>query len=162
MDSSIIQCINVRKDFFEKYYSVPEAVRADADAFVEEMYAIGHVSRDATEFEAKFALSGLQERMNSILVRCTPRPYKMTAEEKQTAKETAKEIFREDRSRILREAAVEAVDFAAVMAEEEIIAKSRRTMIDAGVHDDYTRASNAADMVRDPGGFFKSLFRRNK
>lgn len=162
MNSAVMQCIRTRTDFFEKYYSVPDEVRADVDAFIRRMHTIGEQSKDAQDFEAKFAADGLQEDLNGLLVRCTPRPYQMTKEEKAAAKETAKEIFREDRSRILKETAEDAADTVAVAANEELIALKRKAMVEAGVYDEYTRASNAIDMVKDPVGFFKGLFRMNK
>ncbi|MBQ6947521.1 MAG: hypothetical protein IJN42_05685, partial [Clostridia bacterium] len=155
MDQAVMQCISVRCDFFEKYYSVPAEVQGEVDQFVEKLKALGETSADAAAFEAAFAAKGMQEEMNALLMRCTPRPYQMTKEEKTAAKETAKEIFKEDRSRIMKEAAADVVDHAAVMAEEELHAQSRKAMIEMGIYDEYTRASNAIDMAKDPVGFFK-------
>lgn len=162
MDSSVMQCIEIRKDFFEKYYSVPEAVQPDVAAFVARMTELGEQASDAQDFEAKFAANGLQEQLNALLIRCTPKPYKMTAEEKASAKETAKEIFKEDRSRILKEEVEDAVDFASVTAEEELIVLKRRAMIEAGVYDDYTRATNVVEFAKDTGSLFKGLFKKKK
>lgn len=162
MDSSVRQCIQIRVDFFQKYYSVPENVRPDVDAFVDRMNALGEQAADAQAFEAAFAREGLQEQLNALLVRCTPKPYQMTAEEKSTVREAAKEIFKEDRSRILKEAAEDALDYASVMAEEELITQRRKAMIEMGVYDDYTRASNAVEMAKEAGGLLKNLFRRKK
>ncbi len=162
MDRTIMQCICVRTDFFEKYYSVPGNVQAEVDDFISKMHSIGEQSKDAQDFETKFAENGLQNVLNSLLSRCTPKPYKMTKEEKAVAKETAKKIFEEDRSRILKEGVEEAIDYSSVMAEEELMALKRKAMIEAGVYDEYTRASNAIDMIKDPKGFFKGLFRMNK
>lgn len=162
MSDAIMQCIQIRKDFFEKYYSVPDDVQSAVDSFFEQMNALAEQANDAQDFEAKFAKNGFQEILNSLLMRCTPKPYKMTGEEKAVAKETAKEIFKEDRSRIVKEVAVEALDNATVMIEEEAIAQMRKGMIEADVFDDYTRATNAVDMFKDVGGLFKSLFKKKK
>ena len=86
----------------------------------------------------------------------------MSSEEKQHAKETAKEIFKEDRSRIIREAVEDAADYTAVMATEELIAAQREQMIEAGVFDEYTKASNVIDLIAESGGFFKKVFKRKK
>ena len=158
MDNGVIQCIRVRTDFFEQYYTVPAAAKADVDSFVQALYALGEASKDAQEFEAKFAAQGYQDRFNGLLLRCTPKAYQMTAEEKAKSYATAKEIFREDRSRIVKEAAQDALDYASVMAEEELIAKGREKMIEAGVFDDYTRKTNAVDMMAETGSFLKKLF----
>ena len=86
----------------------------------------------------------------------------MTNEDKLHSKETAKEIFKEDRSRIIKEAAEEAVEHATIMAHEELIAKRRELMIEEGVFDEYTRASNAADIITESGSFLKNLFKKKK
>ena len=162
MDSSVLQCIQVRVDFFTKYYDVPETVKAHVDAFTRDMYTLGETVENAQEFEAQFAAKGFQERLNGLLMRCAPKPYQMTKEEKTAAKETAKEIFREDRGRIIKEAGMEALDYVSVMAEEEVIARSREKMIEMDIHDDVTRVGNAVDMAVDAGKLFKKLFGKRK
>ncbi|MBO5783788.1 MAG: hypothetical protein J6R33_02350, partial [Clostridia bacterium] len=117
---------------------------------------------DAADFEAKFAAGGYQDQFNGLVTRCTPKPYTMTAEDKQHSKEVAKELWKEDRSRILKEAAEDVVDHASVMLEEELIAKRREVMIEAGVFDEYTRATNVMDMASEAGGLFKNLFKKKK
>lgn len=160
MDNGVMQCIRVREDFFEKYYTVPAGAKADVDSFVQSLYALGEGATDAQDFEAKFAAQGYQDRFNGLLLRCTPKAYQMTAEEKAQSRATVKEIFREDRSRIVKEAAQDVLDSALVMAEEEHIAKRREAMIEAGVFDDYTRKTNAVDMMTETGGLLKRLFRK--
>ena len=86
----------------------------------------------------------------------------MTNEEKQHSKETAKEIFKEDRSRIVKEAAAEVVEHATIMADEDLIAMRREAMIEAGVFDEYTRVSNAIDIITESGSFLKNLFKKKK
>ena len=162
MDSSVMQCIQMRIDFFEKYYSVPEQLKPEVDAFIEEMKSLGEQSFDAQDFEAKFAMSGFQDRLNSLIMRCTPKPYKMTEEEKAASKATAQQIFEEDRERIRKEGVEEAVDYAAVMAEEEFSALKRQAMIETGVYDEYTRASNAIDIAKNAGGFLGKIFKKKK
>ena len=158
MDNGVMQCIRVRTEFFEKYYTVPVAAMADVDRFVQDLYVLGEASGDAQAFEANFAAQGYQDRFNCLLLRCTPKAYQMTAEEKAQSQAAAKEIFREDRSRIMKEAAQDALDYASVMAEEEVIAKGREKMIEAGVFDNYTRKTNAVDMMVEAGSFLKKLF----
>ena len=162
MDNSIIQCINVRKDFFEKYYLVPQDVKPEVEAFLLKLEELGNQSSDAQDFEAKFAENGLQECMNNILVKCSPKPYEMTAEDKAFANQTANEIYQEDRERIERETKEEVVDYVSVMAKEELIAQRRNAMIQMGVHDEFTRASNAVDIAKNVGGVFKNIFKKKK
>ena len=162
MNTDIQSCINTRTSFFEQYYDIPREVQPEVDAFVNDMMNLGENSQDAQDFEAKFASEGFQKRFTDIIVKCTPKAYKMTAEDKAHSKEVAKEIFQEDRKRIIKEAAEEVLDYATVAAEEEMIAQRRKAMIDADVFDDYTCATNAVDMAKDVGGLFKNLFKKKK
>jgi len=162
MDSSIIQCIQIRKDFFEKYYSVPDEMQSEVNAFIGELYSIGEQSNDAQEFETKFAAHNLQERFNAILMRCTPKPYNMSKEEKAVSKDIAKEIFTEDRPRIIKEEVEEALDYTTVMAEEKVAEQRRKAMIEMGVYDEYTRVTNKIEMLKDAGGLLKNLFKKKK
>ena len=162
MNEYVQQCVSSRVDFFDKYYTVPEELKFEVEAFVREINQLGNLVTDAVEFENKFVSSGLSERFNNLLTRCIPKAYNMTAEEKQHSKETAKEIFKEDRSRIIKEAATEVADHAAVMATEELIAKRREEMIEEGVFDEYTKVTNVIDYTTDGVKFFKKLFKRKK
>jgi phosphosulfolactate synthase (CoM biosynthesis protein A) len=162
MNDYIKQCVNSRVDFFDKYYTVPIELKPEVEAFINEINQLGDAATDAVDFENKFASSKLSERFNSLLTRCIPKAYNMTNEEKQHSKETAKEIFKEDRSRIIKEAVADVADYASVMMEEEVIAKSREVMIEEGVFDEYTKASNAADIITESGSFLKNLFKKKK
>ena len=162
MDENIKQCINSRVDFFDKYYTVPEGLKEEVETFICEINQLGDSASDAIDFENKFVSSGMSERFNGLLVRCTPKPYNMTNEEKRQSKQVAKEIFKEDRSRIVKEAAADVADYASVMASEEIIAKSREAMIEADVFDEYTRATNAVDIIVESGNLLKNLFKKKK
>ena len=162
MNDYIVQCVNLRVDFFNKYYTVPAELKPEVEAFINEINKLGDAATDAVDFENKFASSELSEHFNGLLTRCIPKAYNMTNEEKQHSKETAKEIFKEDRSRIIKEAAEEVVEHATIMANEELIAKRREVMIEAGVFDEYTRASNAVDIITESGSFLKKLFKKKK
>ena len=162
MNDYVKQCVNARVDFFDKYYTVPTDLKPEVEAFINEINKLGDAATDAVDFENKFASSELSKRFNNLLTQCVPKAYNMTNEEKQHSKETAKEIFKEDRSRIIKEAAEEAVEHATIMANEELIAKRRESMIEEGVFDEYTRASNAADIITESGSFLKNLFKKKK
>lgn len=162
MDSSVMQCIKVRTDFFENYYDVPAEAKADVDAFVADITALGESSADAQAFEASFASGGYQERFNALLVRCTPKAYQMTAEDKAYSKEVSKQMREESGSSIAKDIANDVLDYARVMGEEELIAQRRKAMIKDGTYDEYTRASNVADIVEESVGFFGKLFKKKK
>lgn len=144
MDSSVMQCIEIRKDFFEKYYSVPEAVQPDVAAFIARMTDLGEQASDAQDFEAKFAANGLQEQLNALLIRCTPKAC-------ETSVEIPREAFTEGCSGDLKEE-----------AEQELVILKRRAMVEAGVYDEYTQAANVIELVKDTGSLFKGLFKKKK
>ncbi|MEE1198050.1 MAG: hypothetical protein U0K54_02760 [Acutalibacteraceae bacterium] len=162
MNDYIKQCVNSRVDFFDKYYTVPEELKPEVETFVREINQLGNSVTDAVEFENKFVLSGLSECFNNLLTRCIPKAYNMTAEEKQHSRETAKEIFKEDRSRIVKEAAADVVEHATIMANEELIAIRREAMIEADVFDEYTKVTNVIDFATESGSFLKKLFKKKK
>lgn len=162
MNEYVQQCVNSRVDFFDKYYTVPEALKPEVEAFISDVNRLGETAADAVDFENKFVSNVLNERFNSLLTRCIPKAYNMTAEEKQSSRETAKGIFKEDRSRIIKETVADAIDYAAVMANEELIAKQREAMIESDIFDEYTKASNAIDILTDGGNFLKNLFKKKK
>ena len=160
MDENIKNSINMRADFFEKYYSVPKEVKPEVDAFIDELNLLGETSSDAMEFETRFASNGLNEQFNDLLTKCVPKAYEMTKEEKQVVKETKKEMF--DGKEFVKHIAKETLDYASVMAEEELIAQSRKRMIEDDVYDDYTRTSNAIDIAGRAGSFLTNLFNKKK
>jgi len=162
MNDYIKQCVNSRVDFFDKYYTVPIELKPEVEAFINEINQLGDAATDAVDFENKFASSELNERFNRLLTRCIPKAYNMTNEEKQHSKETAKEIFKEDRSRIIKESAAEVVEHATIMVNEELIAKRRELMIEKDVFDEYTITTNAVDIITDSGNFLKKLFKKKK
>jgi len=160
MDENIKNSINMRTSFFEEYYIVPQEVKPEVDAFIDEINLLGETSSDAMDFESRFAATGLSEQFNVLLTKCTPKAYKMSKEEKQVVKETKKEMF--DGKEFAKHIAKETLDYASVMAEEELIAQSRKRMIEDDVYDDYTRASNALDIAERAGGFLTNLFNKKK
>lgn len=162
MREDILNSIQTRLDFFEQYYTVPDTARPDVDAFAAQMHELGEQSADAADFEARFAAAGMNERFTALLVCCTPKAVKMTAEQKQHSKEVAREIFEQDKERLIREGVREAVDHVAVELNEEAIAARRKAMIRDGVYDDYTRASNAADYATEGIGLLGKLFGKKK
>lgn len=157
-----MQCISVRTDFFKTYYNVPDNLKNDVTTFCDQLNELGNSVDNAIEFENEFAAQGYQEKFNYLISCCTPKAYKMTAEEKENSKKVAKEIFKEDRSRITKEAVADIADYASVMLNEELITKKREVLIENDLMDDYTRLSNAADYAKDAGNFIKNIFKKKK
>ena len=61
-------CVNSRKDFFEKYYTVPDRLKAEVEKFIEDITALGERSQNAMEFEQAFQNEGYSEKFNNLLM----------------------------------------------------------------------------------------------
>ena len=151
-------CVSSRTDFFEKYVAVPPALQPELDIFLEKVNALGENCTGAAEFEQQFQASGLMDIFNSLVTRCTPQAYQMTAEDKAYSRQVAKEIFAEDKDRILKEAGQDLLESVEMKVESDLRAQRIREMSDAGVLDDYTRATNVIEDV----GILTRLFKRKR
>ena len=155
-------CVSARTDFFEKYVVVPAQLRPELDCFLSEINALGEGSASASEFEQEFQTTGLSDRFNALVSRCTPQAYQMTEADKAYAKQTAKEIFHEDKDRILKDAGRDILEGVTLKAESDISSARIRQMSEAGVLDEYTKASNAIEGVGIIGRFVSGLFGKKK
>ena len=162
MKQDVLLCVNARLDFFNKYYTVPEAMQAEVDDFISKIKELGENSADSTAFEAAFTSSGLSAQFNAILPRLTPVPQSMTEEQKQYSKQVRKEVLGQTKGQLVKDIATDLADTVMVEANEEMIAQHREQMIDAGVFDEYTKVSNAVDNAGILGGFIKGLFGKKK
>lgn len=158
MQQDVLVCVNARLDFFEKYYTVPDGMRAEVDSFIAQVNALGERSADAGAFEAEFASSGLSAQFNAMLPKLTPVAQKMTAEQKAYSKQVRTEVLGQTPEQLAKDIVNDVADTIMVEAEEELIARRRREMTEAGVFDDYTRATNLVEDVGIVGKFFKGLF----
>ena len=156
-------CVEARTGFFSTYMTVPPALQPELDSFLARVTALGEESTSAAEFEQQFQTSGLSDMFNSLVTRCTPQAYQMTKEDKAYSRQVAKEIFREDKDRILKEAGQDLLESVELKGESEINAERIRQMSDAGVLDEYTKVSNAVEDVGILARFFKGTFgKKNK
>lgn len=158
MQQDVLICVNARLDFFGKYYAVPQALQPEVDSFVAQLRELGERSGDAAAFEAEFAVSGLSDRFNALLPRLTPIAQQMTAEQQQYSRQVRREVLGESAGRVVKDIAADVADTIAVEAQEEVIAQGRKRMIEEGVFDDYTKATNVMEDVGIVGRFFKGLF----
>ena len=160
MTEEVRVCVEARTGFFGTYMTVPPALQPELDSFLVKINALGEASANAAEFEQKFQSSGLSDLFNSLVTRCTPQAYQMTQEDKAYSRQVAKEIFREDKDRILKEAGQDLLESVELKAESDLNTIRTRQMSEAGVLDEYTKASNLADDVGIIARFFKG--RRDK
>ena len=162
MTDEVKVCVEARTGFFGKYMTVPAALQPELDSFLARITALGEDSANAAEFESRFQSTGLSDTFNSLVSRCTPQAHQMTQEEKAYARQTAKEIFREDKGRILKEAGEDILESVQLKAESDLMAARRREMADAGVLDDYTRATNYVEDAGILARFLKGKFGKKK
>lgn len=160
MKEDVRQCVAARVDFFSTYYTVPEAVQPRVTDFCSRVTGLGEESADAAAFEAAFASRGLQEEFMALIPLCTPKPVQLTQEQKDYSSQVAKEMRKEQH--IGKKVVEDIVDSVMVEANEELIAARRKGMIEAGVYDEYTRASNAVEDIGILGGFLKRKFGKKK
>ena len=162
MREDVKACVEARTGFFGTYMTVPPALQPELDAFLARITALGEESGDAAEFEQTFQATGLSDVFNGLVSRCTPQAYQMTEEDKAHSRQVAKEIFQEDKERILKEAGAELLDSAQMLAEDKLRQERVRQMRDAGVMDEYTKVTNAVEDAGIVAGFFKGLFGKKK
>lgn len=162
MRDDVKACVEARTGFFGTYMTVPPALQPELDSFREKICALGEASATAAEFEQQFQSTGLMDVFNSLVTRCTPQAYQMTQEDKAYSRQVAKEIFREDKDRILKEAGQDLLESVEMKVESDLRAERIKQMSDAGVLDEYTKVSNAAEDVGIVARFFKNKFGKNK
>ena len=158
MVDEVKTCVSARTDFFGRYMAVPPQLQPELMAFIEKINDLGESCSNAAEFEKQFQASGLMDAFNSLITRCSPQAYQMTAEDKAKSRQAAKEIFREDKDRILKEAGEDLLESLEMKVESDVRAQRIHQMSEAGVLDDYTRATNLVEDV----GILARLLRKKK
>lgn len=162
MTEEVKVCVEARTGFFSQYVTVPPAVQPELDSFLEKIRALGEASADAAAFEQQFQAGGLMEEFNGLVTRCTPKAYQMTQEDKAYSHQVAKEMFLEDKDRILREAGEDLLETVEMKVESDLRTQRIRQMSEAGVLDEYTKASNAVEDAGIIARFFKGKFGKKK
>lgn len=157
MTEDVKICVSARADFFEKYYIVPENLKADVEAYIRDINTLGESSNNASEFEQAFIQEGFSDKFTVLLTCCMPKAVELSPEEKKAAKQKAKELYIENGGSLAKDITKDVMDTVGVELNEEMIAQRRKIMIDADVYDDYTRATNYVD---NAGSLFRLLKRK--
>lgn len=152
------RCVDARIGFLDEYFTVPANIQEEVESVIKRITTLGEESANATEFEEKFASTGLSDEFMSITTKCTQKPRGMTAEEKQRSAE----IMSGMKNEFAKHALESALDSARIDMESELIANRRKQMIEAGVMDDYTRTRNAIEDAGIVGRFLGGMFKKNK
>ena len=144
-------CLRARLDFLEQYYCVPENMQQEVADFTADLTDLAQRSADSGAFEAEFSSGGLSDRFYALLPRLTPVTQPITAQQEQYSREVAAQLEKENPTNIIN-------DDVAFYAKEEAHALRRKAMIEAGVYDEYTRATNVAEDL----GLLGRLFKKKK
>ena len=156
-DMSMKAYLDAKCNVFTEHMEVPPEFQGEYELLCEDIYSLGDLcGEDYNKFEEQFVSTGLSERYNSLLARCTPKAVKMTREQKMTSMKGYSQIFTP------KNIAKEAAGMAVTELQEEAIAMRREKMIEDGVFDDYTRASNSVEAAVSTGKFIFDKFRKRK
>ena len=159
MKDDVKRCVDMRVNFFEEYYTVPEEILGEKDEFVRTINALGEECENSAVFEERFLQSGLYESFNGIIVRCVPKRRRLTKEEKAQTKKAVKQMLAENKGQIAKEILSDVADAAKTEAQSEILKKSREKMIEDDTYGEYTRTKNK---IEDAAGLAGFLFKKFK
>ncbi len=162
MRDDVKVCVSARVDFFSKYYDIPQSIQTEVDAFISDTEALGERCTDAQQFEAEFVSSGFSNRFNAILPNCTPKVMPVTVEQKAYSRQVCREMWQEQRGQIAEDILTDVTESVSMRIESDSMQARRQAMSDAGVLDDYTRATNAVEDAGRLAGFFRNKFGKKK
>lgn len=161
MQDDVKKCVDARLNFFDEYYTVPQSIQGEVDSFIKQMTVLGEGCANATAFEEKFVSTGLSDKFNTILPKCTPKTVRMTKEQKQQSRKYAKEILHENKEELIASTVKNVADMAVTKAKGELINANRDRMIENNTMDDYSRAHNYVTSAEEVVRFFKKKFKKN-
>ena len=133
MTDEVKKCVDIRINFFDEYFTIPEDMQNEVQAFIADITLLGNSCNSATEFEQKFVSEGLSERFNAILPKCIQKPVKMTKEQKKQSRKIAKEILAENKDELVDDALTYVANRGMNDLRDKAIAISREKMIEEGI-----------------------------
>ena len=142
MTDEVKKCVDIRINFFDEYFTIPEDMQNEVQAFIADITLLGNSCNSATEFAQKFVSEGLSERFNAILPKCIQKPVKMTKEQKKQSRKIAKEILAENKDELVDDALTYVAYRGMNDLRDKAIAISREKMIEDGTMSDYTIRKN--------------------
>ena len=160
MIEEVKRCIDMRTNFFDEYFTIPENVQNEVDTFIADVTLLGNRCNSATEFEEKFVSEGLSDRFNAILPKCTPKPVKMTKAQKKQTRKIAKEMVAENKEELIDDALAYVANRGMNDLRDNAIANTRKKMIEEGSMSDYTITKNYVEDGIIFGKFFKNKFKK--
>ncbi len=160
MIEEVKRCVDMRTNFFDEYFTIPENIQNEVDTFIADVTLLGNSCNSATEFEEKFVSKGLSDRFNAILPKCTPKPVKMTKEQKKQTGKIAKEILVENKDELIDDTLTYVTNRGMNDLMNEAIADRREKMLEDGTMSDYTIAKNYVEDGIMLGRFLKNKFKK--
>ena len=153
-------CIDAKINFFEEYFTAPDGLKAELDMFVQDTTVLGEHCGSAAEFESEFAATGLSERFNGLIPKCTPKARKMTKEEKQKSRETAKEILLENKEELAKDALADTASRLLHNVQDKRIQESHEQMLADGTHAEHTIRKNNIKTAGAVASFLGDIFKK--
>ena len=160
MMDEVEKCVASRTKFLDEYFTIPDDMQNEVQTFIADITLLGNTCSSATEFEEKFASEGLSDRFNAILPKCTPKPVKMTKEQKQQSRKIAKEILVENRDELLSDTVDHVANRGMNELRDKAIADTRKAMIEEGTMADYTIAKNYIEDGTRFVSFLRNKFKK--
>ena len=160
MTDEVKKCVDIRINFFNEYFTIPEDIQNEVQAFIADITLLGNSCNSATEFEEKFVSEGLSDRFNAILPKCTQKPIKMTKEQKKQSRKIAKEILAENKDELIDDALTYVANRGMNDLRDKAIANNRKKMIEDGTMSDYTITKNYIEDGIRFARFLKDKFKK--
>ena len=160
MIEEVKRCVDMRINFFDEYFTIPENMQNEVEAFITDVTLLGNGCNSATEFEEKFVSEGLSDRFNAILPRCTQKPVKMTKEQKKQSRKIAKEMLAENKDELIDDALTYVANRGMNDLRDSAIASRREKMLEDGSMSDYTITKNYVEDGISFGRFLKNKFKK--
>lgn len=165
MNSEVRSSIEAKFNVFTDFFEVPPQIQPEVDELRERAEALGETCTDAMDFESKFAVE-LQEKYNGMFMKCSPKAVNMSPEQLAESERIANELNygTSDKKGVAKAKVKEmfsgGVNIVTTELEQEMIAKRRESMIEAGTFDEYTRASNKVDALKRGAGLLGGLLKK--
>ena len=155
MTEDVKRCIDMRVNYFDEYFIIPDEVKGEIDAFVKEMELLGEKCEDASEFESRFMETGMSDQFYGLVTKCMPKSVSVTGEQKKAIRKKTKEMLSEQKGQIFRDAVEDLATHVTVEAESELFKRNREKMVEEGTDIAFNRAVNRVNTVKNLFGFLK-------
>ena len=162
MRDDVKRCVDMRVNYFADYFTIPQELQGEMDAFISELELLGEQCKDATEFEAKFVELGLSDQFNGIIPRCTPKPVKITKEDRRNMWKKTKEMVRENKKELIQSEAETVGKHILSEVSLDLYEKKCDEMEEKGTYDDHKKSLDKVRTVEHIADLFNFFGRKKK